>query len=118
MGFISLIIGKKSIKKFTTIYCLGNIIIIAATGFLIGFFKQFKLMCKATRWIASTIYLTSLIGCIFVSLFMPSNPLKNLTLLSLIIIQLPSYIWYCLSYIPFGRKIMRKICRGCIGSFE
>jgi hypothetical protein len=63
-------------------------------------------MAEPKRRMASLIFLGSMIGT-FVSVFF--FDIKILTLI-FVVSQFCSYIWYVLSYIPFGREI----CGGCI----
>lgn len=102
--------------KFAIIYSLGNILTLAAyrsrwcrTGFLIGFKRQIKNMVDMDRRIASFIFIGALVGTLIFALVFPSKILVILFL----VIQIPAYIWYCASYIPFARSCIRSCLRKC-----
>lgn len=43
------------------LYAIGTIISLAATGFLVGFLKQLKMMFKPVRLIASIVFLITIV---------------------------------------------------------
>jgi len=61
------------------------------------------------RRLASLIFLGSMVMT-FVCVFAIKGKLSKLLTLIFVFAQFLSYIWYCLSYIPWGREI----CGGCI----
>lgn len=71
--------------------------------------KQFKNMIHKTRLILSILYLGAILLTLVLGIFLPEN-LRGLVFLSLIG-QMIAYFFYTLSYIPFGKKILKKICR-------
>ena len=100
--------------KFAILYSLGNLSSIGSTLFLIGPKSQCKRMFKQTRFVATCLFLLSLIGTIVFVFVVYDSDNKiwwhKLVLLLLIFLQFCTLIWYTLSYIPFGRKICKKIC--------
>ena len=98
--------------KFSLTYSLGNLCSLGSTFFLIGPERQLKRMFKQTRYIASIIFLSSLIGTLVFAIWFFDKEVwwHKLFLLLLIFLQFCSLFWYTLSYIPFGRKIFKKIC--------
>lgn len=68
-------------------------------------------MFKKTRWLLTLLYLGSIGGTIAMAFLLPDN-LKGLVILMLIV-QIICYYLYTFSYIPFGRKILKKCCQ-CI----
>jgi hypothetical protein len=72
---------------------------------------QAKDMFKKTRWILTLLYLASIAGTLVMAFMLPDN-LKGLVILMLVI-QIICYYLYTFSYIPFGRKILKKFCE-CI----
>ena len=99
-------------KKLAVVYSLGNLCSLGSTMFLVGPMKQVKRMFKKTRFIASSLFLLSLIGTlVFVFFFYEKKTSwHKLFLLLLVILQFCALFWYTLSWIPFGRKIFTKIC--------
>jgi antibiotic biosynthesis monooxygenase (ABM) superfamily enzyme len=63
-------------------------------------------MTDKSRRITSLVYIVSLILTLVFALTTNILPLVFIFL----IIQICSYYWYTLSYIPFGQKCMKKIC--------
>ena len=99
-------------RRLAILYSLGNICSLGSTMFLIGPMRQLKRMFKKTRFIASLLFILSLIGTlVFVFVFYDKKTgWHKLFLLLLVIIQFCALFWYTLSWIPFGRKIFSKIC--------
>lgn len=81
---------------------LGNILSIAASGFLLGFKRQLKGAFEPKRRISAILFIGSMVMTI-VSVIWIQYPL---VILIFIIAQILSYIWYITSYIPWGRKIV------------
>lgn len=79
--------------------------------FLSGPKQQVKDMFKKTRWLLTLLYLGSLIATLLLAFLLPDN-WKGLVLVTLIV-QMISYFLYTFSYVPFGRKILKKFCQ-CI----
>jgi len=102
LGTILLIVGNLTLFAF--LYAIGTILGLIGTGFLIGFFKQLKLMFKPIRVVASIIFLAS-IALIFVGAFVLDN---GVLCIVFVIIQYLAYTWYTLSYIPYARSAILK----------
>ena len=111
-----------STYKFAILYSLGNITSMGSTLFLFGPASQCKRMFKRGRFIATTLYLLALVSTLVFCLFFFDSenrpPLQRLIVLLLILLQFCALVWYTLSYIPFGRKIFKKICFACCCSEE
>ena len=108
MGSILGVLGKP--EKFALLYTFGNIFSICGTFFLMGPLAQFKKMIDPVRRNTSLVFVFSLIMtliCVYVI------HAKILTLVFLII-QFGAYVWYCLSYIPWGREICSKCLKGSL----
>jgi len=102
LGTILLTFGQ--LITFAFLYGLGTIISLVGTGFLIGFFKQLKLMFKPVRVVASIVMLAS-IGLVFVGAFVLNN---GILCLIFVFIEFLAYTWYTLSYIPYARTAVTK----------
>ena len=116
LAALSWIPGKNSAlhdpTKFAIPYSLGNIVAILSTGFLWGFKGQCKKMWHPVRRIASGVYLLFLFATLIVSFTMKGNGVFYIVII-LVIIQALALIWYCASYIPFGRTMIKSICGKC-----
>ncbi|KAF8078120.1 Got1/Sft2-like family-domain-containing protein [Lyophyllum atratum] len=102
LGSIVLFLGQLGI--FAVLYVIGTIVSLVGTGFLIGFFKQLKLMFKPIRVVATIVFLAS-IGLVFVAAFVLKN---DIVCLIFVIIEFLAYTWYTLSYIPYARAAVTK----------
>merc|ERR1711964_946201 len=91
-------------------YTLGNIVAISGSGFLVGPWRQCKSMWDSKRRIASAIYLLSIIGVLLAALLSKNSGL----VLLLVIIEFFALWWYFLSYIPYGRKMVKECCSSTI----
>ncbi|GAA95439.1 uncharacterized protein L969DRAFT_92574 [Mixia osmundae IAM 14324] len=98
------------ITSFALLYVIGIVVSLVGTGFLIGFFKQLKLMFKPERIGAALIFLGS-IAMVFVSAFILHN---DLLVIIFAIVSYVAYIWYALSYIPYARGMASKIVHSIV----
>ncbi len=57
---------------------------------------------------ATLVYLVLLILTLIVSFV--RIPMQGFVLLVLVIMQFSAFVWYSLSYIPYGRAYVKKIC--------
>lgn len=115
MGWLVSILSTFSIgkpKEFAILYTIGNIIALSSTCFLMGPCKQIKSMFKPVRAVATIVYLLALIMTV-VSACVWENTLLVIVFL---VCQCCAGIWYALSYIPFGRAMMKKCVGGCCKS--
>ncbi|EIN07747.1 SFT2-domain-containing protein [Punctularia strigosozonata HHB-11173 SS5] len=103
LGAILLFIG--ALGSFAALYVLGTIISLIGTGFLIGFFKQLKLMFKPVRVAATIIFLASIV-LVLVGAFVIGS---DILCLIFVIIEYLAYTWYTLSYIPYARTSILKV---------
>lgn len=94
--------------KFAAVYSMGSILSMCSTLFLIGPFKQIKRMFDGQRWIASTIYLSSLVLTLVSALVFHSVILC----LICIVVSFCAFIWYAASYVPYAQAtILRMLGR-------
>ncbi|TFY65044.1 hypothetical protein EVG20_g5743 [Dentipellis fragilis] len=103
LGSVMLFIG--SLTTFALLYALGTVVSLISTGFLIGFFKQIKLMFKPVRIIATILFLAS-IALIFVGAFVLDS---GILCIIFVIIEYLAFLWYTLSYIPYARTAVLRI---------
>ena len=98
---------------------------------MVGPCRQLKNMFHKKRVITTIVYLTFLILTLVVAFAVrccaatPCFPrLRHLHLLTLqtgnipltllcLVIQFAAFMWYCLSYIPFGRKMAKNCMTSC-----
>lgn len=95
---------------FIVFYTIGNICILTASCFLWGPAKQFKTMMKPTRMAISIVLILLIIATLVVGIMWSEYEIIILILAGL---QFLAMAWYNLSYIPFGRKIVKKIFKKC-----
>ncbi|TYH41743.1 hypothetical protein ES332_D11G014600v1 [Gossypium tomentosum] len=75
------------------------------TAFLMGPEQQLRMMFDSVRVYATVIYIGFVVLALICALWIQS---KILTLLA-IICEICALIWYCLSYIPFARRIVSDL---------
>ncbi|PPQ78530.1 hypothetical protein CVT25_011802 [Psilocybe cyanescens] len=102
LGTVVFIFGMTIL--FAVLYILGTVVSLIGTGFLIGFFKQAKLMFKPVRVVASIVLIAS-IGLVLVGAFVLKN---GILCLIFVFIEFLAYTWYTLSYIPYARAAVTK----------
>ncbi|KAF9265735.1 SFT2-domain-containing protein [Marasmius fiardii PR-910] len=102
LGTILLVLGF--LVLFSILYALATVVALLGTGFLIGFFKQLKLMFKPVRIVATIIFIGA-IALVFVGAFVIGN---GILCIIFVIIQYLAYTWYTLSYIPYARAAVLK----------
>jgi hypothetical protein len=88
----------------------GNILSLCGTCFLTGPQSQARRMFHESRKLASILYLGGM-GMTIILLLMPQFPTRGFLLFMLLVTQYAAITWYCLSYIPFARDIMKRFCR-------
>lgn len=88
---------------FGVLFTLGSLMLLGSTFFLAGPVRQFKSMFNEGRWIASVVYLVSMVLTILCAVLLKSGIL----VLLMSLIQLGALGWYILSYIPFARDMVK-----------
>lgn len=71
-------------------------------------------MVDPERRVCSIIFACALTGTLVSALVFHSKLLVMLCLL----VQIPAYIWYCASYIPFARDCIKSCLRGIRDKFR
>ena len=104
-SILGVLLGRPN--KFAFLYTCGNLISIFGTFFLVGPKRQFKNMSNPYRRKATIIFLSAIIFT-FVSLYVLHS--KILTILS-VIIQFGAYVYYIMSYIPYGQECLSSLTR-------
>ena len=103
LSFPRLMLGNP--MPFAWTYSVGNVVAIVSSALLVGPKVQCEMMMAPVRLLATVAYLASIILTILSSLVLKS---ELLTLLFMIV-QFGALLWYCASYIPFGRQIITTI---------
>jgi hypothetical protein len=85
---------------------LGNILSLTSSFFLSGPYKQWENMINEKRFIASTIYILSILS-VLILIFIPAFNGKAVLIIVLLIIQFISWLWYTISYIPYARETIK-----------
>jgi uncharacterized integral membrane protein len=125
-----------NVRTFVILYVIGNVIALCATGFLLGPKSQCMKMWDPTRRYSTAFYLVMLIivlaVAVSVSTFSAFPPPLTLTwrqkqniwlVLFLLFVEILAAVWYSISYIPFGRKIVitcmkKTVCKPCFDVYE
>ncbi|KAL4363523.1 hypothetical protein GQ457_04G038370 [Hibiscus cannabinus] len=91
--------------KFALLFTFGNVLAVGSTAFLMGPEKQLRMMFDSARVYATAVYIGFVVLALICALWIQS---KILTLLA-IICEICALVWYCLSYIPFARRIVSNL---------
>eukprot|EP00457_Paulinella_chromatophora_P011132 gb/GEZN01011258.1/.p1 GENE.gb/GEZN01011258.1/~~gb/GEZN01011258.1/.p1 ORF type:complete len:188 (-),score=14.88 gb/GEZN01011258.1/:612-1139(-) len=97
-------------ERFAIPYTFASLASVCSTMFLMGPKTQCKRMFEKSRWIATTVFLLSMLLTIVVA-FAVKNP--GLVLVC-VIIQACALFWYALSYIPYGRAMFTNCCKSFV----
>jgi hypothetical protein len=84
---------------------------LCGTCFLSGPYSQVKSMCKKTRFIATIMYIGSMIATLTVAFAGNDWPAQGLLILVCVVLQYVAIIWYTLSYIPYARTMAQGCCK-------
>jgi hypothetical protein len=106
MAFMSIpafLLGSAS--KFAMSYCLGNILLILSSVFLVGPKAQLQSMLHNSRTGVTIVYLLSLLAVLYCSYAVRSI----FVIVPLLIVQFVSLISYVLSYFPYGAAMVKRI---------
>ncbi|XP_077463567.1 SFT2 domain containing 2a [Stigmatopora argus] len=110
LGVCLLFLPRIGLILFIVFYTFGNICTLCSTMFLMGPLKQLKRMCDKSRALATTIMITCLVLTLCAAFWW-----KNFGLaLLFVILQVLSFTWYSLSYIPFVRDAILRLVAMCI----
>lgn len=99
MGTISIFF--MNLVAFGVLYSIGDIAMIMSTMFLVGPMRQIKNMFDAKRVIATSIFIISIILTLCAAFAWKNGALCIIFL----VIQMCAFLWYTLSYIPYGRDL-------------
>ncbi len=99
-------------EHFALVYSFGNVLALVGMLFLIGIKQQMKMIVNENRRAISLVFFGSMVFCIVVSLSTDNAVAKFLVVIA-VVVQMVSYWWYALSYIPFGRQLV-KGCFSCL----
>eukprot|EP00808_Paulinella_micropora_P002812 g75786.t1 len=99
-------------EKFAVLYTSGNLVALCSTLFLWGPCAQLRKMMDPVRRVASLVMLLALVGCYLAAVFYPEAWL----IILLMLLEFCAMFWYSLSYIPYGRNLFLRCCKGCCNS--
>jgi len=68
-------------------------------------------MMHRKRIVWTMLFIGSTIGTVVFALVLPSIVILTVGCL---ILQIVSYFFYCLTYIPWGQKMLKKFCSCCV----
>ncbi|KAK5847415.1 hypothetical protein PBY51_016542 [Eleginops maclovinus] len=110
LGSCLLWIPGTGLVLFAVLYSVGNISALASTMFLMGPCRQLKAMCAKERAFATAIMLVCLVLTLCAAFWWKNNGLALL----FCVLQFLAFTWYGLSYIPFARDGVMKLCSTCL----
>ncbi|XP_056287172.1 vesicle transport protein SFT2B-like [Pseudoliparis swirei] len=110
LGSCTLWIPGVGLAVFAVLYSVGNVSALASTMFLIGPCRQLKTMCAKERVLATVVMLVCLVLTLCAAFWWKNNGLALL----FCVMQFLAFAWYGLSYIPFARDGVTKLCSMCV----
>ncbi|KAM6893022.1 vesicle transport protein SFT2B-like isoform 1-T1 [Lycodopsis pacificus] len=110
LGSCMLWIPRVGLAVFAVLYSVGNVSALASTMFLIGPCRQLKTMCAKERALATVIMMVCLVLTLCAAFWWKNNGLALL----FCVLQFLAFAWYGLSYIPFARDGVMKLCSMCV----
>jgi uncharacterized membrane protein len=102
LAFFCLYLILVTARLFTLFYTLGVSSLFLSSMFFVGPFRQIQSMFTWNRIIPSIIFLGSLLLTLYFSLMMQSLAI----VFFLIFVQIISFSWYILTYIPYGEQMI------------
>mmetsp|Transcript_47375 Transcript_47375/g.157922 ORF Transcript_47375/g.157922 Transcript_47375/m.157922 type:complete len:249 (-) Transcript_47375:54-800(-) len=108
-SYTALIHGNPA--PFALRYSLGNLLAICSTAFLMGPQAQIKSMLEPQRFYATTVYLGAIVATLVSALVLRMPSL----VVCCICVQFLAMLWYGLSFIPYGRKILGRMASWLFG---
>jgi len=96
---------------FAILYSCGSICALASTMFIFGPLSQLKTMFKPIRRAATIIYLITIVTTL-VFAFVLEDPTRGPLVLLSLAVQFVAMVWYVASYVPYGRKMIKKMIGG------
>lgn len=106
MSYHQLLHGNPT--PFAIKYSVGNALALGSSAFLVGPKRQLRNMSHPTRWVCALVYVGAIVGTVVFAL-VPPHSLPIVT--ACIVVQFLAMFWYCLSYIPYGRRMLMACCR-------
>ncbi|XP_074483333.1 vesicle transport protein SFT2B-like [Sebastes fasciatus] len=110
LGSCLLWIPGFGLAVFAVLYSVGTILALASTMFLMGPCRQLKTMCAIERAFATVIMIVCLVLTLCAAFWWKNNGLALL----FCVLQFLAFTWYGLSYIPFARDAVMKLCSMCL----
>ena len=95
---------------FAVAYTFGNCLSLSSSCFFAGPSKQFRTMMRPKRRISAILYVC-FIGLTLALCFIHHIHHRIIWVLLSVMCQFLALIWYCLSYVPYGRSIASGCCR-------
>ncbi|KAJ1457934.1 Got1/Sft2-like family-domain-containing protein [Pelagophyceae sp. CCMP2097] len=108
-GSLTLLGGAspKNLRTFAVLYVLGNVVAIMATIFWVGPKFMCKQMFKRSRRCAAVFYLFMLVTVIVLACL----KVHVLIVLTALVVEIFSAVWYSASYLPKGRWLILQCCK-------
>ena len=109
-SILGVLLGRPN--KFAFLYTCGNILAIFGTFFLVGPKRQIRNMSNPYRRKASIVFISSIILTL-ISLYILHS--RILTII-IVLTQFCAYIYYIMSYIPYGQDCLNALARRFFGN--
>lgn len=107
LSWLSLSVGNYS--KYAVLMTLGSCMSLLSTTLLMGPRRQCQSMFDETRWGATMMYLGAMVCTVVAAFAFHSAVLSAF----LCLLQYCALVWYSLSYVPYGREMLKSCLFGC-----
>ncbi|UJR35699.1 hypothetical protein I4U23_028448 [Adineta vaga] len=101
-----------NLSGFAILYSFAVIFGVISTIFLRGPMKQLKTMFDSTRWIATIVF----IGSVIMTLVSALAIKIGILVLLFVIVQFLALAWYTITYIPFAQSALKSCCGSIMGA--
>lgn len=107
-GFSTFFVYLGKLRPFAIYYSLGSLSGLFASTFLVGPCRQCSTMFAKSRWLISSIYILAILGTLAV-VYLVESRFQIFMIIGCIAVQFLAAFWYGLSYIPYGRTVVKKL---------
>ena len=102
-----------SFRKFSVPYSLGIVLALSSTFFLVGPLKQAKMMFHKKRILATIFLILTIAATLVCALVFSNKKVAGLLVILFLCLQVVAFFWYAISYIPYARTGIKKLCACC-----
>ena len=107
-------ISSGEVGAFARVYSLGNVLSLIGVMFLVGFKEHLAQIAQRERRCSSIVFFGSMAGCLLLPLALRGTAGNALTA-ACVVVQMGSYWYYLLSYVPWGQQLCDRLLASGLG---